>query len=113
MVLQKWCYADNSRRTTTNTFSEPEVEITYSIDHSEDGQEGNEVVRENHGTLQNASYYNASAATYGNNDVPSLAQDGAFQTTETSQLITSGQGKLIAMYQYEILNHLNGISIYY
>ena len=74
------------------------MEITYSIDHSEDGQEGNEVVRENHGTLQNGSYYNASAPTYGHNDVPSLAQDGAFQTTETSRLITSGQGKLVALY---------------
>ena len=74
------------------------MEITYSIDHSEDGQEGNEVVRENHGTLPNVSYYNASAATYGNNDVPSLAHDGAFQTTETSRLITSGQGKLVAIY---------------
>ena len=81
------------------------MEITYSIDHSENGQEGNEIVRENHGTLQNASYYNASAVTYGNNDVPSLAQDGAFQTTETSRLITSGQGKLIVIYQYESLNH--------
>ena len=75
--------------------------MRYSNDQNENSRESNEVAAENHGTLPNSTY-NTSAALYVNNNGSSPTQDGTFQSTETTRLITSEQGMLCLVSLYKI-----------